>query len=132
MPHPIFAIRSDCREQIIFGVNQKRILTAFYEFDISERNFSNGLERDSFEKSVSHVITQRLWWPESVANVIIHEYTDWSHVNDPVTNRQNYIHVSMGFLISYNKKSEDLTQILGDLSIITMGDSFFLIMWSTS
>ena len=71
--------------------------------DISERNFSNGLERDSFVKSITHVITERLWWPESVADVIIHEYTDWTHLDDPVTNRKNYIRVRISTFVITNQ-----------------------------
>ncbi len=60
----------------------------------SERNFSRGLRRATFERSVRHVVTQRLWWPSSVADVIIHEYTDWGRVEDPVANRHGYVQVN--------------------------------------
>ena len=60
----------------------------------SDGEFADGLDRKTFEAGIRHVITKRFHWPVQVADVIIHEYTDWSNIDDPIENRKQYVHVS--------------------------------------
>ena len=61
---------------------------------IADKEYSDGLDRETFERGVEHVITQRFWWPRSIADVLTHAYTDWRNVTEPIMNRINYVNVS--------------------------------------
>lgn len=60
---------------------------------ISDKNFTDGLDRFTFVQNIDHVVKSRFWWPPLVAEVVKHEYTNWSNLTDPFVNRDNFIQV---------------------------------------
>ena len=61
---------------------------------ILDDTVEDGIERATFEHAIDHVITKRFGWSQEVAEVVKNEYTDWTKTNDPVENRNQYVHVS--------------------------------------
>ena len=62
----------------------------FYNLD---DQFEDGIERSTFEHAIDHVITKRFGWSQTVADVVKNKYTDWTKTNDPIENRNQYVHV---------------------------------------
>ena len=67
-------------------------LTKLWVF-LSDDQFEDGIERSTFEHAIDHVITRRFGWPQIVADVVKNKYTDWTKRNDPIENRNQYVHV---------------------------------------
>jgi hypothetical protein len=57
---------------------------------VSDRDYNDGVDRGTFEAAVSHVATERFWMPESISELLLFEYTNWTHRDEEVANRQNY------------------------------------------
>ena len=68
---------------------RKNVLN-FYNLD---DQFEDGIERSTFEHAIDHVITKRFGWSQTVADVVKNKYTDWTKTNDPIENRNQYVHV---------------------------------------
>ena len=66
------------------------------DFDVvylPDGDFSDGLDRETFEEAVIHVVTVVHKLPQTVADFVLYCYTDWSNVTDPLTNRKQYVQV---------------------------------------
>lgn len=61
---------------------------------VADREYSDGINRITFEQAIDHVVTRRFNWDHSVADVIKNEYTNWKNIHDPIVNRDQYVHVS--------------------------------------
>ena len=60
---------------------------------LSDNQFEDGIERSTFEHAIDHVITRRFGWSQAVADIVKNKYTDWTKRNDPIENRNQYVHV---------------------------------------
>ena len=66
-----------------------------------DKNFTDGFDRASLVKSVNHVIKERFWWPQHVADVVLHAYTDWTRLHDPMANRNAYKQVNVDVIHAF-------------------------------
>ena len=55
---------------------------------------NDGMNRTSFEEAIRYIFCDRFGWGDTIAKVITHEYTNWTHREDPIANRETYISVS--------------------------------------
>ena len=62
--------------------------------NFTDRDYNDGIDRTTFESAVRHVVEGRFWWPKSLSDLLIYEYTDWKKRDDYVANRQGYKEVS--------------------------------------
>ena len=60
---------------------------------ITDKDYSDGLNRYTFVKGVKYVISERLRWPDSIGDLMVQQYTTWDNVADRIENRENYIQV---------------------------------------
>ena len=63
--------------------------------NFSDNNFTGGMNRQLFVHYLHHVITQRFHWPAFLADLLIKIYTQENDRDDPIANRDQYVHVSI-------------------------------------
>jgi len=61
---------------------------------ITDTNYVDGIDRGTFELAVQHVMCSRFGYDDTIAKLVLHEYTTWHRRNDPVFQRRQYVHVS--------------------------------------
>ena len=59
----------------------------------TDTNYVDGIDRRTFERAVEHVMCSRFGYDETIAKMVLHEYTSWHRRDDPVFQRQQYVHV---------------------------------------
>ena len=59
----------------------------------TDTNYVDGIERETFERAVHHVMCSRFGYDETIAKMVLHEYTTWHRRDDPVFQRRQYVHV---------------------------------------
>lgn len=60
---------------------------------ISDGNFHDGMEPNTFESAVEHVMKSCFGYDRMVSKIVQHEYTNWRQRDDPVELRRQYINV---------------------------------------
>ena len=70
-------------------------IDVFYLNYFPDNNFTGGMDRQLFVHYLHHVITQRFHWPAFLADLLIKIYTQESDRDDPIANRDQYVHVSI-------------------------------------
>ena len=70
----------------------------------TDRSLRDGVERPTFEAAIYHVIMQRFGWSRTIADVVLHTYTDWTAVDDHERNRNSYVQVNINFRVAIISK----------------------------
>jgi hypothetical protein len=58
-----------------------------------DSQFNDGMDGETFRTAVQYVMCCRFGYDESVAKIVLHEYTNWTTGDDPLVHRRQYIHM---------------------------------------
>lgn len=65
---------------------------------VLDKNFRDGIDKQTFVRYVRHVIIKRFHWPEYIADIVLKMYSDTNDVDDPIANRNQYVTVSTSYV----------------------------------
>ena len=78
-----------------YNFYQQVMIYFLFIISIPDDDFDDGISRDTFVMAIRHVVKRRFGWKDAIADIIINEYTNWKKPDEHITNRNEYVQVSI-------------------------------------